>query len=105
MWHLRLVEGDSMLPAYRSGQAIIVSHSRAFGVGDVVIVFADNKELIKRVAKQQNGQVYVLGDNPTKSRDSRQFGWINDRHVIGKVIWPRKPKRTRARNNKSTRPQ
>lgn len=29
---------------------------------------------------------YVLGDNPSQSTDSREFGWIKRKEIIGKVI-------------------
>ncbi len=79
-----------MLPAYRTGQTVLVSNTRKFDVGDVVIVFAEGKEMLKRIVQHENGQVFVLGDNQDQSRDSRHYGWINDRHVVAKVIWPRK---------------
>lgn len=93
MWHLRLVQGESMLPSYRPGQTIIVSHARHFKVGDVVIAFMGGKEVMKRVTEIDNGQVFLEGDNREQSKDSRHHGWLVDRHVVGKVIWPVKDKR------------
>lgn len=94
MWHLRLVQGKSMLPAYRPGQTILVSHARAFKEGDVVVAFMGGREVIKRVHKIDSGHVYLLGDNPDHSTDSRQLGWLIDRHISGRVIWPKKTNRS-----------
>lgn len=33
------------------------------------------------------GKVYVLGDNRLASEDSRLFGPVNERNIIGKVVW------------------
>jgi len=90
MWHFRLVKGESMLPSYRPGQTIIVSHSRCFGIGDVVVVFMQSREALKRITDMKDGKVFVEGDNPDKSTDSRQLGWIVDRHIVGIVTWPKK---------------
>lgn len=78
-----------MEPTLKKGKVIAVSEARNFDAGDVVVAFVDNKEVIKRISKYEKGKVYLLGDNPDASTDSRTYGWINDRHVLGKVIWPR----------------
>ncbi len=91
MWYLRRVKGDSMKPSYTDGQIILVSQSRDFQVGDVVVAYADNREVLKRIAKvdKLHGQVYLLGDNSKKSKDSRSFGKISDTKILAKVIWPK----------------
>jgi hypothetical protein len=33
--------------------------------------------------------MYVLGDNPLTSTDSRVFGWVEGKSVRAKIIWPR----------------
>lgn len=90
MWSVRLVEGESMLPCYRPGQTVIVSNSRNFKVGDVVVAFMRGREVLKRITAMKDGHVYLEGDNPDQSTDSRQYGWLIDRHVVGKVTWPKK---------------
>ena len=90
MWYLRRVVGDSMKPTYRNGQTIIVSFSRQHKTGDVVVAFMNGREVLKRIKKIKNGEVYLIGDNKAESTDSRKYGWIQDRHVIGRVIWPKK---------------
>ena len=92
MWHFRLVKGKSMLPSYRPGQTILISHTRHFKEGDVVIAFMNGREVLKRVTKIKDGQVFLEGDNPDHSTDSRHHGWLVDRHIEGKVVWPKKRK-------------
>lgn len=79
-----------MLPCYRQGQTIIVSNTRLFKTGDVVVAFMDGREVLKRITAIKDGHVYLEGDNPDASTDSRQRGWLIDRHVVGKVVWPKK---------------
>ncbi len=61
-------------------------------VGSVVIFEHDNKEKIKRISEIKDGKLYLLGDHPEASTDSRNFGWIETDVVVAKVIWPRVPK-------------
>ena len=46
-------------------------------------------EKVKRVDGIEGDFLYVVGDNPHFSTDSRSFGYINIANVLGKVVWPR----------------
>jgi nickel-type superoxide dismutase maturation protease len=83
---LRRVEGLSMAPAYPPGKIVLAWRRRRPQVGDVVIVRHHQTELIKRVSQLTTEQVYLLGDNPKGSTDSRQYGWLPLSAVIGVVI-------------------
>lgn len=87
---LRQVTGESMLPALRP-DAIILAHGlwRRLKPGDVVVLRHGGLDKIKRIQAIQNAQVYLVGDNPAQSTDSRTLGWLDARLVIGKVVWPR----------------
>jgi phage repressor protein C with HTH and peptisase S24 domain len=90
---IRRVTGDSMLPAFRSGRIVIASGLvRRYVPGDVVVLLHNGLEKIKRITdvRIDNAQqeVYVRGDNPDSSTDSRQFGWLPAQTVKGRVIWP-----------------
>ncbi len=89
MLYIRRVAGKSMLPAFRHGQIVVGIKRRRVVVGDVVIMLHEAREKIKRVAKVADGKVYVLGDNPHLSTDSRDFGWLVDDVVRATIIWPR----------------
>jgi phage repressor protein C with HTH and peptisase S24 domain len=78
-----------MMPTLRPGQTVIVMMSRSFRVGDIVVAFVNRKEVIKRITDMKNGTLYLEGDNKDHSTDSRNYGWVQDRHIIGKVIFPR----------------
>lgn len=65
---------QSYLPGAESWSAIQERHSRP-----------DYKETLTP------GRYYVMGDNRTRSRDSRFFGPVNDDQIIGKAVlrfWP-----------------
>lgn len=83
------VYGDSMLPALKRGDNVLVL-CWFFNLekGDLVSVKKQGKDLIKRVKTIKESEIFVLGDNEKVSLDSRSFGWINKKEIIGKVIWP-----------------
>jgi len=86
---VRQVEGDSMVPTLKRGQLVIGRSTRDLRPGDVVIVSHDGMEKIKRIEKQQGDLIYLLGDNAGASTDSRSFGWVQAKHIVAKVVWPK----------------
>jgi len=91
------VVDSSMLPAYQPGDRVLVWRlayaRRAPRAGDVVVLRDPEGAvpfLLKRVAAPADGSrgsgVYVLGDNPSASRDSRAFGVVARGGVIGRVV-------------------
>lgn len=95
---IRKIHGHSMMPVLPPGTYVWATPIiRRLSVGDTVIFIHDNREKIKRVSEIKDDELYVLGDHPEASKDSRQFGWIKRESVQGKVFWPHAP-RTRAEN-------
>ncbi len=47
----------------------------------------NNRVYIKRIQKINGLEVYVVGDNKADSEDSRKFGSINKKEIIGKVFY------------------
>lgn len=78
-----------MAPTLRKGQLIIGRQTRELGPGDVVIVSHNGLEKVKRIKKQQGDLIYLLGDNASSSTDSRNFGWVQAKSIIAKVVWPK----------------
>jgi nickel-type superoxide dismutase maturation protease len=84
------VEGDSMLPLLEHGDEVLVHEGAGIEVGDIVIArhpHDEKIEMVKRVAGSfDNGKYFsLLGDNPPESTDSREFGLVEKRLIIGKV--------------------
>ena len=74
-----------MEPAIRAGSFALIHAVRSYTKGDVVL-FKHGELMLKRIADIQNGQYYLLGDNPNDSIDSRSLGWIPHDKLLGKVI-------------------
>ena len=90
------VEGPSMAPTLRDGDRVIVSLTSYRRdpprVGDVVLIEGPGGlPLVKRVSALTPpvgpGMVWVLGDNPPESSDSRSFGPLPVERVRGRVTW------------------
>jgi signal peptidase I len=68
--------------------------------GDVVVFFSprDGMPLLKRIAAVPGdhvegrneaipqGKYYVLGDNPSQSLDSREFGLVDRKQIVGRAV-------------------
>lgn len=91
-WFTALVDGPSMVPTLRPGDAVLVSRARSTRPGDVVVArFRSRPDLlvVKRAARPDGDGWWLLGDNPLVTDDSRAYGVAD---VIGRVTlrwWPR----------------
>jgi len=82
----RRVEGESMTPTYPQGKIVLAWRFSKPKKGDVVIVKHHRLELIKRVDQLEGDKIFLLGDNPDESTDSRHYGWLPLSSVLGVVI-------------------
>jgi signal peptidase I len=98
MLKLLKVSGNSLLPLYRDGDFVLVSKiPYLFGAirrGDVVVfrhdVYGTMIKKVESIAPDKD-EIMVIGTQEN-SVDSRRFGVISERDVLGKVIWHiRKP--------------
>jgi hypothetical protein len=86
-----------MAPALRHGDQLLVlmrPSRRTRSVGNVVVVaLADRPLAVKRLARvEPDGRVWVEGDNPFGSTDSRDLGALPADAVVGRVVlrlWPK----------------
>lgn len=87
---MRRVVGGSMMPQLKPGQLIIATGLfKKLHPGQVVVLRKNNRELIKRIERVEADKVYVIGDNPNASTDSRHFGWLDISAVVALVIRPK----------------
>ncbi len=87
---IRRVQGHSMVPVLPPGT--LVFGWRWFTrlrPGKVVIFSRENRETIKRLERVEADGLFVLGDHPETSTDSRHYGTIPRDSVESVVIWPR----------------
>ncbi len=95
-----VVVGDSMEPTLVQGDRVLVDRwscsRRSPRVGEVILVRTDDGAIVvKRVARAPRHapggltrpSVWVLGDNPGASRDSRHFGAVPIDRVAGRLAW------------------
>lgn len=79
-----------MTPALEPGDRLVVIRARRLRPGDLV-AFVDpelpTRVLVKRLRSRLVGAIDVVGDNAAASRDSRTFGTVPDRLVLGRAIY------------------
>jgi len=81
-----------MEPSYKEGKRVLVQKKWFFctmNIGDAIVLQdpRNGKLIIKRIHRKKDKKEYfVLGDNAKESTDSREFGWVEWRNILGKVM-------------------
>jgi nickel-type superoxide dismutase maturation protease len=86
---LVVVDGESMCPTLEPGDRVLVLSLRA-RVGDVIALRDPRRPeriIVKRVHAIVEGALDVRGDNEAASTDSRTFGVVAPRAVLGRVVY------------------
>ena len=87
---IRQIKGHSMLPALPPNTIVWGwCWFLRLRPGHVVVITHDGKEKVKRIQKLEGERVFLVGDHPEASTDSRHFGWLPRTVVRARVIWPR----------------
>ena len=83
-----------MAPRLPSGSLIVarpIDDTTPLRVGDVVVARRPDRpdlEIVKRIqAIDAGGAIFLTGDNPAASTDSRQFGTVMRHHILARVGW------------------
>lgn len=85
------IQEESMLPFLFPGDQVLVHRLRKGKKGDIIVIKnpqRNNRQkfLIKKIDKIHDTKLYVVGINKTKSIDSRHFGCVDKKDIIGKMI-------------------
>jgi len=84
------VSGHSMEPQIKNGEEVLVTGIiylfKKPKINDIVAFKKDKKVLIKRIIGIDDDKYFVAGDNKNDSLDSKTFGLISKRQMLGKVI-------------------
>jgi len=86
---VRRVLGDSMVPTLVPGMVVLGIRTKKVRPGDVVVFWHEGRDKIKRVKDVQYNKVFLEGDNPMQSTDSRDFGWLELETILARVVWPK----------------
>ena len=81
-----------MEPAYRSGDRLFISHLIYFfrrpRIKEVIVLGDPRTDrlILKRIEGVSGDDYFVSGDNLEASTDSRAFGPVTKKDILGKVI-------------------
>jgi nickel-type superoxide dismutase maturation protease len=83
-----------MAPRLRAGALVIAEPLHAASVlrpGDVVVARRPDRsqlEIVKRIHSiDAAGAIFLVGDNPRASTDSREFGAVTREQIVARVRW------------------
>lgn len=82
-----------MLPALENGDKVLVRPPKELKIGDIIVAKHPFRltPIIKRITKFSTcGKLFLSGDNPQESTDSRTFGEIDRKDVLGIVVCRKK---------------
>lgn len=85
-----LVNGTSMMSILEPGDLVLYLKTKSVKSNRIAVIQIENDEMIiKRILytrqqhKSRDKEIYIIGDNPMSSVDSRQFGWISNKAMRG----------------------
>ena len=93
MLQVMKVTGESLSPFFETGDYVLIVKApfllRSFHPGDILVfrhpVYGVMIKRLEQVSPE-GAEFYLLGTHP-ESTDSRQFGPVARKNIIGKVIW------------------
>lgn len=87
------INGNSMLPTLKPGQDVLCFNwAYLFAkpkVGDIVVIKIQGRYMVKRIHYLNDRVINVVGDNIYESNDSRDFGPISYKDIVGRAVFMR----------------
>jgi nickel-type superoxide dismutase maturation protease len=83
------VTGNSLYPEYQEGDYVMIITIPFFSFikGDAIVFHhPEYGRMIKLIEEIETDRIWVIGTH-SSSIDSRQFGYIPRKSILGKVIW------------------
>ena len=74
-----------MAPRLRDGEIAVFVHGPV-RIGSIVLAVHAGREIVKRVKKYDRDTVYLVGDNGPDSTDSRHYGPVPKRAILGVIM-------------------
>ena len=78
-----------MSPTLKDGDAVLINPKEKVRIDDIVLAnhpYKKSVKILKRVKSfTETGDLFLAGDNPAESTDSRAFGAVPLKYLIGKV--------------------
>jgi nickel-type superoxide dismutase maturation protease len=85
-----VIDGDSMLPTLKPGERVLIDPGGPFEVGAVVLArhpFRRGLRIVKRIREiTPEGRYFLVGDNAPESTDSRSFGTLAAKDILGRAV-------------------
>lgn len=78
-----------MQPGLNPGDQVLALRWLPRRRGSIVIGRRNGSYLVKRIERIEDGDYYLLGDNPRHSIDSRHFGPVGRDSIVGVVVHKR----------------
>lgn len=75
-----------MEPTFSEGDRVLVSVWGRLKEDDVVVVHHNDQKHLKRITSIEEDGFHVEGDNKERSTDSRDYGFVEKKDIVGKVI-------------------
>jgi len=84
------IQGNSMEPTLLDGDAVLIDPRATIMGGDIVLAnhpYKQSVKILKRINKiNADGSCDLAGDNEAESTDSRTFGPILSKDILGKAV-------------------
>jgi hypothetical protein len=74
-----------MAPTLRQDDIVVMSRRKP-RAGQIAIAHKDGLEIIKRVTEVKGSRFYLTGDNAEESTDSRHYGYITKKDILGTIM-------------------